>query len=176
MLKATPHQAIVAHINIKLINERRCYALPVIPHRSRPPLQATARHRDVRPSMRTRRLSYHTERNTTPHHTRRCGGRVRGQKRIASLSTNIVPLRSRVAASVRHEPSCHLKVTESACQQKRRGTFLNGTQSSHCTYYTQAEQMKAAVAMTSANRRRTWSRSDRASRPASVTSQRATSR
>jgi hypothetical protein len=91
-------------------------------------------------------------------------------------STNMVALRSRVAAGVRHEPSCHIKVTESACQQKRRGTFLNGTQSSHCTYYTQAEQMKAAVAMTSANRRRTWSRSDRASRPASVTSQRATSR
>jgi hypothetical protein len=39
-------------------------------------------------------------------------------------ATNIVPLRSSIAASVRHKPPRHIDVTVRTCQQKRRPTIL----------------------------------------------------
>jgi hypothetical protein len=84
--------------------------------------------------------------------------------------TNIVPLRSSIAARRSHKPPRHIEVTILTCNQKRCVTILLAQEN-----HTPASRASPQTPQLT-HQQRTLFRSDRASLPAEVTSHRATSR
>ncbi len=102
--------------------------------------------------------------------TKRCRS-PRNQTATATATTDVVLLRSRVAADVRHKPSRDIDATLRTRHQQGCAPSLAATR-----HTARKDVTPCAVKLRQQQRPLTLSRSDRASLPTSVTSHRATSR
>jgi hypothetical protein len=90
-----------------------------IAHRCRHPSQATAQHQGDHLHRPAVGLTNHPDHNTTPNTASSLTAQQRNAgKTAATATTDIAPLRSRIAAGVRHKPSRNIKVTLRRCNQK----------------------------------------------------------